>query len=457
MVATAVVAVLGATAAGLVAQSAAGSAGSGLLVTAQFADASPLLVGNDVKIDGVAVGQVAAMDVSGNLAMVTMFLDAAALPVHDDARFTIRPVSLLGERFVDLDRGSPDAPVLDSGDLVTIERTTTNTDLDQILNTLDDPTGEALAVLVTTLGSGLDGNGANADQTIRALAPALTDTAAFAGVLRDQNSLLNQLVDRLEPVAGALATEDGRRLDQLVSTTETLLAATAAQSADLEATLAELPATLAAARTTLDRVAGTAGQTTPTLRELRPLTDELRVVSDELYAFADALDPALASTDPVLERGRALLAETGPVVASLRAAGPDLRATASSARPLVDELTGNLDNVYDFIRFWAMTANGRDALSSYFRGFVVVNPQSLTGLLPEGLQDVPLPGAVEGAMPGGPLGGGLPGVPAPAGTGGLLAPVAPGDDPGADDDGGATGLDEEQERGMVDFLLGGAG
>jgi len=42
------------------------------------------------------------------------------------------------------------------------------------------------------------------------------------------------------------------------------------------------------------------------------------------------------------------------------------------------ELSDNLDNVYNFLRFWAQTANGHDGLSNYFRGFVVVNPQSAT-------------------------------------------------------------------------------
>ena len=65
----------------------------------------------------------------------------------------------------------------------------------------------------------------------------------------------------------------------------------------------------------------------------------------------------------------------------LRRAGPDLSDTAASARPLVGELSNNLDNVYNFLRFWAQTANGHDGLSNYFRGFVVVNPQSATGLL----------------------------------------------------------------------------
>jgi len=456
VIATAVIAVFGATAAGWAGQSASRSADSGLLVRAEFADASPLLVGNDVKANGVPVGEVASLAAEGNHAVVTLLLNPAALPMHEDARFTIRPVSLLGERFVELNQGTPTAPPLPTGATVPLTQTATNTDLDQVLDTFDDPTGAGLAALVTTLGDGVQGNGANTAATLRALSPALTDTDAFVGVLRDQNALLNRLVDRMEPVLSALAADQGGRLDRLMGSANTLLTATAAQQRQLEATLAELPGALASATTALDQVSATARQTTPDLRSLRPLTGQLRDISSELYDFTDALDPALSSAQPVLRRGKELFDEARPVAAELRRAGPDLSDTAASARPLVGELSDNLDNVYNFLRFWAQTANGHDGLSNYFRGFVVVNPQSATGLLPPALaRAVPLPGATEQPPPG----------PAALLTpGGLLGAHQPGrshDSTAADPDdhgpsaGGATGLDPQQEKGMAGFLLGG--
>jgi len=454
VIATAVAAVFGATAAGWAGQSASVAPDRGLLVRAEFADASPLLVGNDVKVKGVPVGEVASLEADGNHAVVTMLLDPAALPVHRDARFTIRPVSLLGERFVELSQGSPTTPPLRTGATVPLAQTTTNTDLDQVLDTLDDPTGAGLATLITTLGEGVAGNGANTAATLRAMSPALTDTDAFVGVLRDQNALLNQLVDRTEPVLSALAADQGGRLDHLMDSANTLLAATATQQRQLEATLAELPAALASATTALDQVSATARQTTPDLRSLRPLTGQLRDIAAELYDFTDAVDPALSSAQPVLRRGKELFDEARPVAAELREAGPDLSDTAAAARPLVGELSDNLGNVYNFLRFWAQTANGHDGLSNYFRGFVVINPQSATGLLPPAVaRAVPLPGATEHPAPG----------PGPAGSGpaALLTPGgrdnAP-DHPGSPDDspvGGATGLDQRQEQGMVGFLLGG--
>lgn len=460
-IAVAAVAVLGATGAGVAAANAHDAWGGGLIMVAEFADASPLLVGNEVKSDGAPVGEVLALDTDHGLAEVTMRIDDAGLPVHQDARATIRPVSLLGERFVDLDRGTPSSPAMDDGAVVPVDRTGTNTDLDQILNSVDDPTGESLAMLVTTLGDGMQGNGRNADETLRALTPALTDTDRFASVLSEQNTLINSLVDKVTPVADALAADRGKRLDELTGSAERVLKATADQQHRLEATIERLPGALGSARTTLDHVTGTARAATPTLGAMRPTTDNLVAISDELRRFSDSLDPALASAQPVLDRGQELLDAARPVVADLRGAGPDLRAATAGARPVVERLSGNLDNVYNFIRFWAMTTNGHDGLSNYFRTVTVVNPDMATGNLPPGAAP-PLPDTSGLTAPlGGPAeGAGDALTPPPGAGGGLLAPPSsePGDPSGsgsAPDDGSATGLDQEQESGMLGGLLGG--
>lgn len=424
----------------------------GMTIVAQFADAGPILSGNEVKVDGVAVGEVTDTKVTDGHAEVLLKLDPAALPVYSDAQAMIRPVSLLGERYVDLKRGTPGSTTLSSGGVLPMPQTSVNVDLDQILNTVDQPTGEGLGFLVTTLGEGLRDNGGNVDQALRALAPALNDTRSLTSVLKDQNALLGSLVDKVEPVAGALAVDDGRSLDSLVGSADRLLAASTAQQQDLDRTLAQLPGALSSARSALGELAGTAQEATPTLRAVRPTTENLSQISGELQTFADSLDPALANAQPVLEKAQTLLDEARPVASDLRAAGPDLRASSASARPLADNLTGNMDNVLNFIRYWALTTNGHDGVSHYFRAHVIVNPDSATGLAPGAGPDpglLPDAPSIGGQQPGGALSG----VPAaPPVPGGLLqAPTTEPRPAGPE----ATGLTPEQESGMVGSLLGG--
>lgn len=445
--AVAVVAAIGATGAmsGLAAEN---PASRGIVVVAEFPSAGPLLTGNEVKVDGVVIGSVQDAVVDGDHANVLLELDPAAMPLYQDATATIRPISLLGERYVDLERGTPGTAQMSDGGTIPRERTATNVDLDEILNTIDEPTGESLAFLVTTLGDGLRDNGGNVDAALKALAPALRDTEGLTSVLEDQNVLLGSLVDQVEPVAGALATDNGQSLDRLVASADRLLAASSRQQEQLDQTLAELPGALRSARTTLGELAGTARETTPTLRSLRPVTEDLTEISNELMTFADSLDPALAQAQPVLEEARSLLEQAQPVAADLRAGSPDLRAASASARPVVEDLTANLDNVLNFVRYWALTTNGHDGVSHYFRAHIIVNQDSATNFLPAEVPVPPLfgtPSPIGGAQPG----SDVPGTPTSPPAGGSLLQA-----PGPDDD-GATGLDREQESGMLGSLLGG--
>lgn len=355
----------------------------GFEIRALFRDAGAVIPGNDVKVDGVTVGSVRSVDLDEGLAVLTLGVDRAALPIHDDATADVRPVSLLGERYVDLDRGTSGRPTLRDGDVLSVDRTGRAVDLDEVLSAVDNPTGTALAALLVTLGEGTAGRGDDIAAAIEALVPALLDTEELVGILDDQNHVLLSLVERTEAITGVLAENDGRELDALVETAANLLRTTASRAPELGATIEALPGVVRSARGTLHEITALSESTTPTLRSLRPLTGNLDHLAAELSAFSAAAEPALASLDPVLERGHALLESARPVVAELRAAGPALRDVADGARPIADALLGGIDDVLNFLRNWALVTNGSDGLSHYFRAHMVLNPRSIPVATPE--------------------------------------------------------------------------
>ncbi len=441
------------------------------LVRARFASAAPLVAGNEVKVDGVVVGTVESLAVESGVAEVSMDLDDKAMPLHEDALLTIRPVSLLGERYVDLDRGSPDADPLGAGEVIPLERTHTSVGLDEVLNTVDDPTGEGLKALVTTLGEGMQDNGADVDEALRALSPSLAETQQLAAVLREHNQLLSRLVEDFEPVAGALAVRDGKAMDELIGASDQVLTVVRERQTDLDQTLERLPATLRTLRSTLGHLRSTATETAPTLAALRPLTDRLPEIAAELQLFSDALDPALSDSQPVLDRARELLRAAAPVARAARQAAPGLARTTDGVRRVSGELTRNREHLFNWVRYWALTTNGRDGLSHYFRVNASLNQATLTGLLPTpetrpvrpsptrpqsgdqgGRGLVPdLLNGVGGLLDGAGLGGLLDGAGGLLGSGGLL-------DLRRDRNrytGNATGLNEQQERDLLGLLLGG--
>ncbi|HKC28918.1 MAG TPA: hypothetical protein VKB75_12980, partial [Jatrophihabitans sp.] len=310
---------------------------------------------------------------------------------------------------------------------------------------------DALAALVTMLGQGMQGNGANVADTIKALAPAMTDASGLAQVLNEQNTTLNRLVDNVEPVAQSLARDDGRTLDSLVGSTHDLLATAAGRQQQLQQTLVQLPTTLSEARSTLSQLAGTANAATPVLADIRPVTGNLQSISDEITRFTESADPALTHAQPVLDKAQALLDAARPVTQELLKASPPLRADAAALKPVVNNLADNIDDVMNFVRGWALSTNGSDGLSHYFRALVIVDPKIVTGLLPTGSGQSPqlVPASAPGPSPAGVAPTVVPGQ---NGSGGLLGGLL---SPKTGPDGSVTGMSQGQESGALQFLLGG--
>jgi phospholipid/cholesterol/gamma-HCH transport system substrate-binding protein len=406
---------------------------SSVEVVAEFADAGAILKGNDVRVDGVLAGTVSEIDLVDNKAHLTLRLEGAFAPIHEDAKVAIRPVSLLGERFVDLDRGTASAPVLPDGGLIPATQTRRSVDLDEVLSAVDDPTGEALAALLIGLGGGLAGRGADAAEAIEALGPALTDTAGLLSLLSEQNALLGELIDRAQPALSALGADRGARLDALVASTKGLLDTTAGAAPALGESLKRLPPALATARTALVELAALAGETTPVLSSLRPLTDDLTGFAADLTQFAAVAGPALASLEPVLARGRELIEAARPVVADLEAAGGDTRAVAKAGRQISDALPADLRNLFDFVRNFALATGGSDGISHYLRVLGTPNQEDVDGRSPVEPPQSPIFGHPESTK----------------------SPASPALPVPKDDAGSVTGLTAKQERSLLQYLVGG--
>jgi phospholipid/cholesterol/gamma-HCH transport system substrate-binding protein len=419
-------------------------------VVAVFKDASPLRPGNLVKVYGVEVGTVSSVRLVGGDAQVDMDVQRSLLPLHSDATAQIRPISLIGEGFVQLDVGSAAAPAINGPMVIPASRTSRAVGLDDVFNTLDDPTSAALASLVATLGEGVQGQGGNVATALAELKPVLTQVDGLSQILNEQNGALTQVVTAGQHTASALADNNGQTLDQLVGTAEQTLAAVAANRQAVDDTLTRLPATLAAARQTLAQLAGVADATTPSLAALRPLTDKLTDVSGELHQFADAANPALTTLPPVLNRLNEMLVQARPVVTALQPAGRDLHSAAGSLRPVGEALLVHnpgtpspLEGLMTGLADWAMSTNGYDAMSHYFRAAVVVDPETLRHMVGGALP----PGVVPG--PSGPAAG-QPQAAQPAPAQPPQNPLPPATDPG-----NATGLSQQQEQSLLGQLLGG--
>jgi len=87
---------------------------SGYEVNALFRNAQELKKGDLVKMAGVEIGRVESIDLTNNLAQVTMKIKGK-YKIKTDSKAAVRFVGLMGNNFVAIDGGSPKAPPVEGG------------------------------------------------------------------------------------------------------------------------------------------------------------------------------------------------------------------------------------------------------------------------------------------------------------------------------------------------------
>jgi phospholipid/cholesterol/gamma-HCH transport system substrate-binding protein len=174
----------------LVAGTLVGSSGPTRSYAAVFRDASGLIPGDDVRIAGVRVGKVQAVDLDGMNAKVT-FSVARDQQIYTDTTATIEFLNLLGTRYVDLKSTSRNH-ALPPGSTLDLSHTREGLDLTAIFNAFRPLFDAIRPADVNELA-------ANIVQVLQGQGPSLQH-------LSEQTALLTQnLVDR-DQIIGSVMT-----------------------------------------------------------------------------------------------------------------------------------------------------------------------------------------------------------------------------------------------------------
>jgi len=299
-------------------------------VKAVFASPNNLRVDSPVRIAGINVGKVSRVEPSkdGQATLVSMRLDKTALPLHTDAHVKMRPrIFLEGNFFLELQPGSPSAPLVHDGDTLPVTQTAGPVQIGDVLTSLQKDTRADLQTVLHELASALDKGGAQGyNDSIRWWAPAYRGTAivndaslgtrehdlsgyvaggggAAAALDRDPHAL-QALVANLDETAHALAVRDDALRDAIAELPRTLRAGLPA----LQALNASFPAVRRLV-TALRPAVRTSG---PALGASLPLTRELRgaVSASELRGLVGDLRPAVASLARLNRASTPLLTQT---------------------------------------------------------------------------------------------------------------------------------------------------
>jgi phospholipid/cholesterol/gamma-HCH transport system substrate-binding protein len=211
--------------------------GAGTTYQAVFSTASMLEKGDDVRVAGVSVGEVKAVEHYDRTKALVTFRVKSEVPLTTASRAEIRFLNLVGDRYLALEEGADaDAEKLESGDTIPIEQTLPALDLTTLFNGFK-PLFQALNPqqvndLSLNLVQVLQGEGG----TVQGL---LAKTASLTNTLADRDELIGQVVDNL---GQTLQTVDSRhqQLSDLVISLKNWMADLAADRDTIGSSLSNI-------------------------------------------------------------------------------------------------------------------------------------------------------------------------------------------------------------------------
>src|SRR5438105_15566697 len=212
-------------------------------LTVNFADGADILNNNEVYMNGTKVGHVGEVSVINGLAHVQLVIDdARALPIHTDATAEVRKKNLLGETYIDLQRGAA-ATDIASGGNIAVDHTIPITEIDQVLAIFDPETVQRVQLLISALGDATTNNGQNMNAEATSTNQLLTSLNGPALELLVRRQQVQDIVLELQRFYNVLANQRTQVRDEF-GTWNQVMAQMASQQTSISGTLQQADALL---------------------------------------------------------------------------------------------------------------------------------------------------------------------------------------------------------------------
>jgi phospholipid/cholesterol/gamma-HCH transport system substrate-binding protein len=376
------------------------------MVRAIFDNSNFLVEGEEVRVAGATVGTIEAVDVTrpgeiasyedgraraipGKAVLVMKIEDPGFQDFRRDASCTIRPQSLIGEKFIDcrptLPRapGSRPAPPLrEIGDdqpgegqrLLPLENNSSTVDPDLINNINRLPYAQRFRLILNELGAGLAGRGEDVEAAVERANPVLRDVNTLLGTLAQQRNQLAQLSSDSERILSALARER-QSVAGFFSNAGAAAEASAERGPDLEASFRKLPAFLREFRATMRGLEGFSNAAAPVFTDLGRSAPALTRATEALAPFSAASTVALRSLGATgAEAGPPLRAADPVVVKARNLARSGAVPTTNLAKLLVStRKTGGWDGLVDLIYNTTASFNEFDQYGHFGRALITLS------------------------------------------------------------------------------------
>ena len=321
-------------------------------LSAMFNDTTGLYVGNDVRVLGVDIGTVTAVEPTGRTVRVDMeFPHGTEIPANADA--AIMQSSLVTDRFVELTPAYRSGRQMASGTLLPLSRTRNPANIDEMIRAVDDLVvalgdprtgGSNVGRLLDVGAKNLSGQGRFIQDALRASQGAMD---AISGNEPD----LEKITTNLDSLVKALAARDSliRRLSTNVTESTSMLAGQRTQLRSLVSELARLVTTVTTfvrrnrgdLKTTLGRSRSVLSTLAANQKDMAETLDLLPLVGQNIWRAYDPKSKRI--------RIRIDMRNTGPLSATSRS-----QICHAFALPRCDQLTnpdetGALDPLFTML------------------------------------------------------------------------------------------------------------
>jgi len=282
-------------------------------------------LGEPVQVAGVRVGEIAGVSLQNGQGIIHMDVNPSDIKhIYNNASANLVPNTPLKDMEVDITPGSPSAGILQNGGTIQVSQTTSPTDSDELLDSLDADTRTWFASLITDLNEGTLGRGKDIRALLDTLAPTTEQMREVGDLLAARRTELAAIVHNLGTLTQATAEKDSE-LRTVVQAGNTTVQALASQDVALHNAVAELPGTLQTTAKTLTDAIPLANALGPTATALLPTARKLpTTLRDSQTLFEGAALLPLKQIPPFVAAVVPLAAQLPPLTSDLRQVVPAL-------------------------------------------------------------------------------------------------------------------------------------
>ncbi len=260
-------------------------------LSAQVPNASTLVPGNEVRIGGIRVGQIndvrPVQNEDGSVnAVVDMELNQDLEPLPEDTTVVVRSRTAIGLKYLEVRRGDADDGFSAGSTMPLTAARPEPVDLDELFNTFDTSTREAIQVNLTEFGNSLAGRGGNLNAVLGELRPLVEQLEPVMRNLSAPETGLARFIDGLAASAAEAAPVAEIQGQLFVDLETTFLAFADVARPYIQDTISKSPPSEDAVINQTPFIRPFLVNTTQLFSELRPGFHALRPVARD---FADAI------------------------------------------------------------------------------------------------------------------------------------------------------------------------